>query len=85
MSDNNKDALYTIKSLEFSTKYDSTSFKLLSETNESGSSFSGRLQIFTFIPCPKIRSIPLKAARDPAASPSNTTVIFFVNLLISLI
>ena len=51
----------------------------------SGSSPSGNAQTLTFNPCSSIKSIPRKEALIPAASPSKSTVIFFVSLFINLI
>ena len=48
----------------------------------SGSSPSGKLHTLTFIPCSKIKSIPLSEARSPGASPSNKTTILEVKRLI---
>ena len=74
-----------MKSLELFSKYNFTSSRLFSVTNESGSSFLGKLHILTFIPCSRIKSIPLNVALEPASSPSKTTVMFFVSLFINLI
>ena len=74
------DTLKLIKSCEDSSRY---SLKEASEcffAKLSGSSPSGKVTTFTFIPCSSIKSIPLKEALIPAASPSNKTVIFLVSL-----
>ena len=81
----NNETLKLIKSCDEFSKY---SFSAVSEcffAKLSGSSPSGKVTTLTFIPCSRIKSIPLIEALIPAASPSNNTVIFFVSLLTSLI
>ena len=84
-SSNNMEALNWIKSLALSFKYKPNSSNVFCFAKLSGSSPSGKVHTLTFIPCSKIKSIPRSDARIPAASPSKSTVMFFVSRFISLI
>ncbi len=82
---NKRDTLKLIKSCEASSKYFFNASVECDFAKLSGSSPSGNCTTLTFIPCSRIKSIPRIEALIPAASPSKSTVMFFVSLLTNLI